>query len=106
MYVIQATTPLYLSYYSLQPRDSRIKIEEADLGKATRRTAASILQKFLLTPNFSPALRGGKSDRCSAYSDAGVGVIRTREIRPRWGTSNVRAGPDGSGMYCLSASSL
>lgn len=69
------------------------------LGKATFRTAANICQKRLLTPSFSPGLSGGNSLRCFAYSSAGVGVMRTLEIRPMCGTRSVRE-PDGSGMYC------
>lgn len=38
----------------------------ADLGKATFSTAASIFQNRLLTPNFSPGFKGGKSFKCDA----------------------------------------
>jgi hypothetical protein len=88
------------SYYSNQlPRPWYRHTRKAHLGKATHRTEASIDQNLLFTPSFSPGRSGRKSLRCCAYSSDGVGVMRTLEIRPRCGTSRVREGPDGSGMY-------
>ena len=63
----------------------------------------SICQNRLLTPNFSPGLRGGKCLTSCANVFRGVGVISTFETRPLCGTRRV-LDPDGFEMYYSSMS--